>query len=343
MAVAALVAGACTRSTGLSTATARPVDIYAAGPSVADVRGLLGDANWWPGTPTFVVRPLNASTLPFTERFAVTQRFLHIGTAEHFLVEYTVWDSSSTATTEMSNIQSALGTSPTNPKAGDQVLYYAQQQSSGASLYVFLIFVRVGAVVISAEWSRADAHPGLDLLGKIANKLANRLKDVLAGRIHASPVPASDSAYLPPLGNDVTLLGAARMPIQAVVELLPGAPPDQLVASFTDGGVKDFLYGDYALDNDSRMEVRAAEFEFSGEQAATDWIDQAVGADNLNANGVAAGYSDSGGLYYAFFTVGSHGAMLFCGSTAQGEAASRACETPVESVISAWQVSLANL
>jgi hypothetical protein len=151
-----------------------------------------------------------------------------------------------------------------------------------------------------------------------------------------------DSALLPPRDNDVTFLGAARMPIEAIAEFLPGAPPDQVISTFTSVGVKDFIYGDYALDTDVRMEVRAAEFSFSDQQQATNWINTVVGSANLDTNGLFAGYSDVAGLYYAIFTSGAHGAMLFCSATVSGEAASRACEGPLGRVINSWRSTLAS-
>jgi hypothetical protein len=317
------------------------MDIYAAGPSLTDVRALLGDNNWWPGAPTFGVRPLNATSLPLTERFNITQRFFHVGTAEHLLIDYTVWDSTSTATTEMTNIQTSFGTPDTGAKAGDQTFYYGRRETSGSGLFVFLIFTRVGQVLMQVEWTRVEALPDTTQLGKIATKLAARTKDVLAGKLHAIPLSAKDSARLVPLGNDLTLLGAAKLPIEAVAAFFPGAAPDQLIATFTNVGVKDFIYGDYALDVDVRMEVRTSEFAFSDPQEATTWIDTAAGAANLDANGVASAYVSASGIYFWIFTAGVHGAIIFCSSAVAGEAASRACEVPVSSVITAWHASLA--
>jgi hypothetical protein len=337
--VAVLVASACTRSSGSQATSAKPMDIYAAGPSVADVRQLLGADNWWPAAPTFGVRPLNGASLPFSERFNITQRFLHVGTTEHFIIDYTAWDSASTATTTMTNVKSALGTSAPGSKAGDEALYYGQQ---AGALFAYLIFVRVAHVVISAEWTRAEAHLGLPALGKIANKLASRLKDALAGKLHASQLSKADLALLPPPGNLVTALGAAKLPIEAIAAFLPGAPPGQLLATFTDVGVKNFIYGDYALDNDFRMEVRTSEFTFSDRQEATTWIDTVAGAGNLDINGVASAYLDAAGQYIWIFTSGVHGALIFCGSAVAGEAASRACEAPINSVVATWRASLAS-
>jgi hypothetical protein len=117
----AVVAGACTRA-GAAGSNAQPSDFYGANPTLADDRSLLGDSNWWPGPPSFGVRPLDSATMPFNERFHVITRFAHLGTAETLDMEYTLWDSTSSATTQMTNIQSGFGTSATGTKVGDQVL-----------------------------------------------------------------------------------------------------------------------------------------------------------------------------------------------------------------------------
>jgi len=343
VAVALLGMSACTRSTGVTASNAKPMDVFAAGPSVADVRSLLGDDRWWPMYPTFGVRPLKAASLPLTERFDITQRFRHIGTPEHFLIDYVAWDSTSSATTAMSNVEAQLGTSISGPKAGDQVLYYGTQESSGAALFVFTIFVRVGPVVIQAEWTRAEAHPGLTLLGKIANLLAGRVKDVLSGRVHPSPLATTDSALLPPLNNDVTLLGAAKLPIEVVATLfLEVATPQEIIAPFTNLGVKNLVYADYALNSDVSMEVRAVEFSFADQSQASSWINAFVGSNNLDAEGIFSTYASALGMYVYIFTSGIHGAMVLCSAAVTGEAASRACESPMVGFIAAWRRSLAS-
>jgi hypothetical protein len=68
----ALLGGACTR--GLTGSTnAKPPDLYAALPSLSDVRALLGDNSCWPGPPSFGVRPLDIATMPPAETFSITQ------------------------------------------------------------------------------------------------------------------------------------------------------------------------------------------------------------------------------------------------------------------------------
>jgi hypothetical protein len=167
----AVAAVACTRSS-TSGANATPIDLLTAEPRVSDVQALLGDSSWWPGPPSFGVRPLDSASMPFQERFHVVQRFAHIGTAETLDVEFTLWSSTSTATTQMSNLQSAFGTSASGPKVGDQVLYYGSQSSTAAP-FETATFVRVGQVVTTISLNRKGAFPSVSQLGKIATKVVS--------------------------------------------------------------------------------------------------------------------------------------------------------------------------
>jgi hypothetical protein len=100
------------------------------------------------------------------------------------------------------------------------------------------------------------------------------------------------------------------------------------------------VFGDYALDNDTHMEMRAGVLEFNSTQKATDWIDALRGNATVDSNGVASFYDPLTGQYFSLFTAGAKGAMLVCRSVADGEAASRSCEVPMSRVAPAWQFSL---
>ena len=334
------VLASCARPGSSSAANARPLDLYAAEPTADDVRALLGDATWWPGPPSFGVRPLDAASMPFEERFHVVQRFAHIGTAETLDVELTVWNSTSAATTQMTNLQSAFGTSASGPKVGDQVLYYGSQ-GSGAAPYQTATFARVGQATVTITLARKDGFPSVSLLGRIATKVVSRLNQVLAGKLHATALSATDVGQLPPRGPDMTLLGGARLPIEVVVVMLGFASPDALAGILHGSGADTVLFGDYVLDDDTHMEVRAGLIDFSSEQQANDWIGALRGSATPDASGIASFYDDATGQYFTLFTVGARGAMLVCRSTADGEAASRACETPLSRVGPSWQLSLA--
>jgi hypothetical protein len=336
----ALVLGACTRSSGLSGSNANPANILAAGPSVSDVRSLLGDSAWWPSIPQFGVRPLGLPSTPETVRFSITQHYVHMGTGEVFIASYVVYSSVSNATSFMSSLQTQLGTTPTGPRAGDQVIYYGVRQTSKTSLYETVAFTRVGEVVITADLTRGAGFADIAEMGRIANKLVSRLKDELAGKVKPSPTPSGDASLLPPPGQDVTLVGTVRLPVEAAADMLGSSSPTDLANGFHQVGVNDFLFADYALDADLTMEVRASVFTFSSSNDASAWLDAVVGASNLDASGVAAGYSASRGEYYAFFAAGSHVGILFCDSTVQFEAAARACEAPMANLIGTWQSAL---
>ncbi len=338
--LAAVVLGACTRSSSLSGGNAKPADIYAAGPSVSDVRSLLGDSSWWPGVPQFGVRPLGLPNTSETVRFSITQHYIHVGTPEAFQASYVVYSSVSNATSFMSSLQTQLGTTPTGPKAGDQVIYYGVRQSTKTSLYETVAFVRLGQLVITADLTRSSGFADINTMGRIANKLVSKVKDELAGKVKPSPTTSADANLLPPPGQDVTLVGTAHLPVEAAADMLGSSSPTDLADSLHKVGVNDFLYADYALDADLAMEVRAAAVTFSSKTDAAAWTDAFIGQSNLDANGVAAGYSDVRGEYYAFILAGSRVGILFCESTAQFEAASRACESPMSRVISSWQPAL---
>ncbi|TAN32310.1 hypothetical protein EPN29_09035 [bacterium] len=338
VAALALGASACARGSS-SGGEAQLMDLYAAGPAVADVRSLLGDSSWWPGPPSFGVRPLDSVAMPFQERFHVIHRFVHLGTAETFDVEFTLWDSTSAATTQMSNVKAAFGTSASGPKVGDQVLYYGSQ-TQGAAPFVTATFVRVGQVVTTISLGLKDAFPKVARLGKIATKVVSRLKDALSRKVRVSPLPWSDQALLPPAGPDLTLLGAVRLPIEAVVVMFGYAAPESLANSFHGGGVDTIVFGDYALDNDTHMEVRAGVFTFLTRQDASDWLDALRGSTALDVDGIATFYDGGSGQYFSLFKAGKQGAMLVCRSTSDVEAASRACESPLTRVAPAWELKL---
>ncbi len=337
--VVVVFAAACGRTASSPATSTRPLDLYAAEPTPADVKAMLGDDNWWPGPPSFGVRPLDAASTPMSQRFRITQRFAHIGTTETFDVVFTQWSSTSTATTQMNSIKTALGQSANGAKVGDDVLYYGLQ-GTGAAPYQTATFVRVGSVVTIITWSRKDNYPRVDQLSKIATKVVARLKNVLAGKLRATPLSITDAAKLPPKGPDITLLGAVMVPVESVVVMLNFAAPEALSRLLRIAGADSIVFGDYVLDNDTHMEVRAGVLDFATSRVAAEWIDALRGNSVPDANGIATFYDNASGQYFSLFTVGNKGAMLVCRSTNDGEAASRSCETPLSRVAPAWQLSL---
>jgi hypothetical protein len=334
-----VIASACSIRSSSVSGRVQPVDFYAANPSLADVRTLLGDSNWWPGPPSFGVPPLDSASMPFSEKFHVITRFAHLGTAETLNIEYTLWDSTSTATAQMTSIQSAFGTSASGAKVGDQALYYGSKLS-GAAPFGTVTFIRTGQVVTTITMGLKDAFPTVALLGRIATKVGARLKDVLSGKVHASPQPATDALVLPPMGPDLTLLGSAELPIEAVVVMLGFESPEALARILHTSGVDSIVFGDYALDVDTHMEVRAGVFNFTVSQDAATWVDELRGTHQFDANGIATFYNDGSGEYFSLFTVGTRAAILVCRSTADAEAASRACEVPMTRIGPAWMLSM---
>jgi len=338
---ALLLGAACTRS-GASAGSGggTPEQIYAARPTVQEVRTALGSETWRPATPSFRIRPLGLPMMSEVEKFGVTQHFIHVGSSEQLVVDYSVWNTTQYATTLFTVLQNQV-TSMTGPRAGDQSLYWGTKAPSDTALYNTSALVRVGQVLIEIDVTKGSGYVDTKQMGQLATKLTSKLKSALKGTVKPSPLPESDQQLLLPLGTDVTLAASVRLPIEVAAELLGASSPQDVVDSFTKLSVKDFLFGDYALNADLNMEVRAIVFSFSSPNDATGWIDLAIGTGNLDAQGVASGYAASIGEYYAFILSGSHVGLLFCNSLSPYEAASRACETPMGRLISAWQTRLA--
>jgi hypothetical protein len=341
MALGAVVLVSCAMI-GSGGKSAQPADIYTAGPTVADVRALFGDDNWWQGPPSFEVRPLDAETTSFTQRFSVAQRFLRIGTAEELLVRYTVFDKTSSATTQMTDVQNSFGASPSSPKVGDQVLYYGLAGSGGAP-YVTRTFVRVGQIVVMIVWARKDPMTTVQQLGRIAVKVVDGLKKATSAKVRATPAGV-DPKVLPPPGLDITFLGAAQLPVEAWLVMVNIGIPTAGLKVLHDAGVTDFAYGDYALNNDTHMEVRSALLTFATATAAADWADTwssgAPDQSNIASAYVPTSGVEGSGEYHYFFTSGTFGGMLVCKSSIEGEAASRACEGPMERTAIGWKFAL---
>jgi hypothetical protein len=338
----AILLGACTR--GLSSpgsVNAQPPDLYAAMPSLADVRALLGDEQWWPGPPSFGVRPLDVSSMPFNEKFSVSQSYVHVGSAETFGIDYEMWNDATIAKSHMSSVQTALGSSAitSGPKVGDQAIYYGTQ-GSGAAPYQTVSIVRVGQFVAVIGLNLKGSFPKLAQLGKNATKVVSGLKDLTSGKLRGSPLSAADATVLPAPDLDISLLGAARISVESAVVMIQAPSIDLLAQTLRGQGVNDVVFGDYALNNDTRMEVRASVYAFLTEQDASDWLTLLRGSNQIDQAGIAAFYDAEHGEYRFLFASGTKGALLICRSTADQEAASRSCEAPVSRVIDAWKLTL---
>ncbi len=338
----ALVGASCAQLTG-SGFTSKPADVYTAFPNQGDVRSLFGDDNWWVGPPSFGVLPLDAATTPSTVRFTIGQSYVHMGTAEQLFARYTVYDKVASATSAMSEYQTSYGTSPSSPKVGDQVLYYGLQGSGGAP-FASRTFVRVGQIVVQLVWTRKDVQATLGQLGKNAARFIARLKDPTKLRAKGGSV---DPTLLPPPGLDITLLGTTKLPVESFVIMILAALPDPILALMRRAGISDFSYADYALNNDTHMEVQLGLLNFPTAADAADWANT-FSPGTPDSNGIAGAYLPVGGtpaagVYHYVFSSGPYGALLVCRSSIDGEAASRECEDPLKSTALAWKLSLGGL
>jgi hypothetical protein len=343
--VALLVIGALASSCGISGSgfNGKPADVFSIIPTQADVRTLMGDNTWWEGAPTFGVQPLNAETAPATEKFSVSQLYRHIGTDEFLLAHYRIFDKTSSATSYMNDLATSIGSPPTSPKVGDQVIYTGNFGSGGAP-YVYATAVRVGQIVLILTWSRKDRGTTVQMLAKTAKGFADPLRNL--GKVR-SKLRAADPQLLPPAGVGITLLGSAQLPVESFAVLTLTSLPEEIVALLRQAGISTISYGDYALNNDTSMEVQTALLPFPSEADATSWADTFAPA-KPDDNGIAFDYLPTGGtpaagVYHFVFSSGRYGGFMICQAAVQGRAATRDCEDPVRTVALAWKLSLQGL
>jgi hypothetical protein len=304
------------------------------------MRQVLGDNNWWPLPPSYRVPPLAFDRSPAFIKFDVEQGYLHVGTAEIATITYLVLPSTSLASLVMTGLLGAQAKPVTSPKVGDQVLYI-QAKATGAAPFDATVYVRVGPTITGIDWFRRDGYSSPTLMSKVAARAIARVKDVVAGKFHASRPPQADASQLPPPGFEITLLGYARVPIEAVVlELGYSSAPEQIATLLHQGGVNDALYGDYVLNSDTHMEVKTLLLNFSDASIAGQWLDAIRGGTPLDTNGIFSIYSQTRGQYFFAFVSGAKAALLTCASTGPTEAASRACEVPLQDGSIAWKLSL---
>jgi hypothetical protein len=196
-------------------------------------------------------------------------------------------------------------------------------------------------------WRKNDSFPSSDQLGKIASRLASGVKDAVDGKVHGSSASTDDIALLPPPNAYITLLGAVRLPIEAMPLMMNFSAPTKLVDLFKSQAITDFVFGDYVLNSDTHMEVQAAVFTLPSASAAEQLFDTFKGSSTVDANGVFRYFNDvtGPGQYDYFIVSGRHLGLLICRSVAEAtanEAASRACESPLETVSVAWPTSFSD-
>ncbi len=320
----------------------RPADIYAGGPTQSQVRTVLGDSSWWQGPPSFGVSPLDAATTPLNVKFTVGEQFIHLGTQEAVSFRHTVYDTTASATTEMTNIKTAFPNAPTSPKVGDDVVYNVQL-GTGAAPFLYQTFVRVGQVVTQIVWAKKDLNLTVQQLSKLAQLIVQDVKSAITGTKHAS-TQAVDAKLLPVPGLDLTLLGSAQLPIESWVVMTHTPLAQAFFDLVHQQGISTFTYGDYALNNDTHMEVQTAALQFGTADAANTWATN-FAPGTPDQYGVASAYIPTGGTpaageYHYLFLQGVYGIFMVCKPSIDGEAASRECETPLETTAIAWKLAL---
>jgi len=339
--LAATVLAACARI-GSGGFNGNVADLSAAGPTAAEVQALFGDSNWWAGPPTFQVRPLDSGVMPDTELFGLTRTFVHVGSAEAFIVIYTAYNTVSAATTVMTNLKNQYGAGAPPQKVGDDTLYL-NGSAGGAAPYVARTYVRLGSIMVEIAWLNKDGPPSLQQRVKVAKKVIDGLQPVASGKVHGK-LQAVEQSELPPPGLDITNLGSARLAVESLPVMLSVAMPEAVLSLLQTDGVKNFAYGDYALNNDTHMEVQTAYLTFPTTADALEWATN-FAPNPPDPSGIASGYiatggTPAGGEYHYLFTAGTVGGLLICKPTIAGEAASRECEMPMERTALGWKLAL---
>jgi hypothetical protein len=338
---------ACGKPSGSSTATVG--DVYAAAPSQADVRQLFRDSNWYEGPPTFGVSPLDEGRNSFNVKFTLSVSYLHIGSGEDLAAFYSVFTTTSIASTVMSNLKTTYAGEATSPQVGDATLYHGAG-SAGPAPFVSHTFVRSGQIVVEIVLSRKDSQASISDLARYARKFVGGLKNLGQAKPSQSPSPV-DPKQLPPPGRDITPLGSTRLPIEAFVVMIGSALPDNINAILRTSNVTSFTYGDYALNADTHMEVQTAFMKLNSAVDALSWahgFGSNGGSVPPDANGVyheyiPTGGTPAGGEYHYVFAEGTYGIYMICKPAVSGEAASRECEGPMSRTVTGWTLALKGL
>src|SRR4029077_11627428 len=116
-----------------------------------------------------------------------------------------------------------------------------------------------------------------------------------------------------------------RLPVESWVVMARSALPGTVVQLMQGIGVTDFVYGDYALNLDTHMEVQTALLKFATDADASSWASTFAGA-TPDTSGIASAYLPVGGTpaageYHYFFVQGVYGVMMVCKPSLDGEAA----------------------
>jgi hypothetical protein len=119
------------------------------------------------------------------------------------------------------------------------------------------------------------------------------------------------------------------------------AAPEDMAKTFHNLGVADFAFGDYALDLDTQMEVRASVLTFTTSQDATALVNAFRGSPDTTTPFFEVYQDTSGpGQYYLMLSAKNQFAILICRNIAATIAASRSCEHPLTRVGDAWYAAL---
>jgi hypothetical protein len=255
-----------------------------------------------------------------------------------------VYDTVTSATDIMTALKNRYNATTPSQHVGDDVLYLAGKTGSDAAPYLARTDVRLGQIMVEMAWSRKDGPAPVQKQVNVAQEITNDLQKVVSGKVHGSPKPV-DKTLLPPAGLDITYLGSVQLPIETWTVMLGFGLPGTVLGDVQRLGATDFAFGDYALNNDSHMEVQTALITFPNALSADAWFNEfaPVAPDDAGISSAyikVAGGNPASGEYHYLVAAGDYGVTLVCKASLSGEAASRECEDPMHNTAVAWKSAL---
>jgi len=320
--------------------------------SQADLEALgpQGD-EWWPSLPEFNVGFDPAPTAVVGERFWVVQSYEQVGASEDGSVQTTLilFDDETSATEGFDTISDASdGDSTTldGPAVADQWRYFSRSTDEGP--YETTLRFRAGPIVgrITVFSERGQAEPQT-LAGYFA-PVAERIDDLLGGRLSAAPLPQDMAGRMPSESAGETVgptFGSAVIPAESWALADLTSDPQAVRGRLRELGATELGLRRYGLQADPDHIVEIVLFPMADEEAAETWvrefIDAAGGEGALSAGdtgGLSAFTSYDGSAYELQFAKGRFVGDVICFAPFGETSAS--CEEPVRSLAERWYAEL---
>lgn len=182
-------------------------------------------------------------------------------------------------------------------------------------------------------------------LARMFGPVAKRVRQLLAGRLHAAPLPLSDLRLLPTASAvPGTVLGTAKMPAEAWASIDSGRDPAGVLRKLVVGGASTLVERTYLLAGVPNTAISVVLFQFKTAAAAAAWAHDfvtAVGSKGLPAGhtGTVAAFQANGGSFYELqFEHGRYVADVGCSAPFTKTPA--ACEAATRTLAERWYASL---